>query len=326
MVAGLAVLSWCIGTGAAEAAALGYTFDVTTFYQFGGSNSAGTITASPDTGFLTVTNNGTTTFTGTLTLSGTSPIAGAPFCPPLVGGVGVANDSFTGTLAPGDSRTFALSPDSSNCGGFNNPNGANFSMAGTVTLGLNTEAVSLSVDDSGIHSGVPRTSLCDSVSTDAFVLQGGSPTGCDNGDDFETTQTPGAFQFSQAQGAFACPLSQGFWKNHSNAWLVTFLTLGSQTYSKTELQAILATPVKGDASLILAHQLIAALLNIANGSDSTVDAIVATVQDANALLSTFSGKLPYNVTPSSATGQAMVNDAAVLDNYNDGLLTPSCNQ
>jgi len=190
VLAGLAFVIGCIGVAGVEAAAVGYNFDVTTFYQFGGCNSAGTICAVPDTGFLTVVNNGASTFTGTLSLSGTSPISGG-FCPPT----GTVTDSFAGVFAPGASRTFALSTDSSNCGGFNNPNGANFSMVGTVTLGLISEAVSLSVDDKDIHSGVFSTSPCDGISTDAFVLQGGSPTGCDNGDPYEVAQAPGTFQF-----------------------------------------------------------------------------------------------------------------------------------
>jgi hypothetical protein len=41
-------------------------------------------------------------------------------------------------------------------------------------------------------------------------------------------------------------------------------------------------------------------------------------------LSGFSGKLPYNVKPSSPNGQAMVNDGATLDSYNNGLLTTGC--
>src|SRR5712692_10584393 len=64
-----------------------------------------------------------------------------------------------------------------------------------------------------------------------------------------------------------CPQGQGFWKNHPDAWSVTSLTLGSQTYTQAQLLTILTTPVRGDASLILADQLIAAKLNIANGSD-----------------------------------------------------------
>ena len=98
--------------------------------------------------------------------------------------------------------------------------------------------------------------------------------------------------------------------------------LGSQIYNMTELLAILNTPSGGDASLILAKQLIAAKLNIANGSDPTP--VSGTITHADNLLSMFSGKLPYNVKPSSIIGQMMVNDANTLDNYNNGLLTPGC--
>ena len=84
----------------------------------------------------------------------------------------------------------------------------------------------------------------------------------------------------------------------------------------------LNTPVGGDASLNLAHQLIAARLSIANGSDPTP--VSSTLTHADSLLSMFSGKLPYHVKPSSAIGQMMVSDANTLDNYNNGLLTPGC--
>jgi hypothetical protein len=119
-----------------------------------------------------------------------------------------------------------------------------------------------------------------------------------------------------------CPLGQGFWENHPEAWLVTSLTLGNQTYTKAQLLTILTTPVRGDASLILAHQLIAAKLNIANGS--TPAPISSTIADADNLLSQFPGKLPYNIRTSAAIGQQMVNDANVLDRYNNGDLTPNC--
>jgi hypothetical protein len=119
-----------------------------------------------------------------------------------------------------------------------------------------------------------------------------------------------------------CPLTIGYWKNHPNAWPVHSLVLGSQPYNMTELLAILNTPSRGDASIILAKQLIAAKLNIANGSDPTP--ISSTITHADSLLSMFSGKLPYHVKPSSAIGQMMVSDANTLDNYNNGLLTPGC--
>jgi len=123
-----------------------------------------------------------------------------------------------------------------------------------------------------------------------------------------------------------CPLGQGFWKVHGSAWRVTSLTLGSQTYTQAELLTLLKTPVgagrMADASLILADQLIAAKLNIANGSDPTP--VGSTITDADALLATFKGKVPYQVTASSTGGQAIVNDASVLDSYNNGTLTPNC--
>ena len=102
--------------------------------------------------------------------------------------------------------------------------------------------------------------------------------------------------------------------------------LGSQTYTKTELLAILGTPVgkgtQADASLILADQLIAAKLNIANGADGTP--VTSTIADADAVLSLYPGKLPYHVRTNTTNGHRMVNDANVLNNYNNGLLTPGC--
>jgi hypothetical protein len=120
----------------------------------------------------------------------------------------------------------------------------------------------------------------------------------------------------------ACPFSQGYWKNHADAWPVLSLTLGTQTYTEAELLDLLRTPVRNDASLILVHQLIAAKLAFANGSDATP--IAATIADADALLSALSGRLPYGVRVASATGQAMVHDSDLLDLYNNAGLTPTC--
>src|SRR5206468_5345555 len=78
-----------------------------------------------------------------------------------------------------------------------------------------------------------------------------------------------------------CPLSLGYWKTHPAVWPVTTLTLGTVSYTQAELLAILKTNpgigTKSDASLILADQLIAAKLNVANGSNPCLfaDAIAA---------------------------------------------------
>jgi uncharacterized repeat protein (TIGR01451 family) len=122
---------------------------------------------------------------------------------------------------------------------------------------------------------------------------------------------------SQAQ---SCPLGQGFWKTHPDAWKVGGLYLGTQFYSKAQLLSLLHTPVRGDASLILAYQLIAALLNIANGSDPTP--VSTTVADANDSLG--AARIPEQIRPSSALGHRMASDAAILETYNENALPGSC--
>jgi hypothetical protein len=74
--------------------------------------------------------------------------------------------------------------------------------------------------------------------------------------------------------------------------------------------------------MILAKQLIAAKLNIFNGSDPAPAR--AAIADADGLLGGFAGKLPYGVATSSAIGQQMVNDGSKLESYNSGALTPAC--
>src|SRR5437867_8489941 len=96
------------------------------------------------------------------------------------------------------------------------------------------------------------------------------------------------------------PLTQGFWKNHATAWKVTSLTLGTRNYTQAHLLVILETPPRGDASLILAHQLIAAKLNIAViGTDPSK--VAATIKDADTLLGV--GPIPEGVRASSTIGQ-----------------------
>lgn len=71
---------------------------------------------------------------------------------------------------------------------------------------------------------------------------------------------------------------------------------------------------------MLAQQLIAALLNIVNGTDtSPVD---ATIDHANSLLG--GGTIPEGIRPNTPLGKQMVSDAKVLENYNQGLLTQPC--
>jgi hypothetical protein len=132
------------------------------------------------------------------------------------------------------------------------------------------------------------------------------------------------FQGGTIAPAGSCPpLTQGYWKNHTGAWNDgSGLTLGTSFYSNDQLENLLQTPVKGDASVDLAHQLIAALLNIDNGT--TGIPVQSVINDANNLLG--AGPIPENVKASSPIGQQMEGDAAVLDSYNSGQITNACSQ
>jgi hypothetical protein len=115
----------------------------------------------------------------------------------------------------------------------------------------------------------------------------------------------------------SCTLTQGFWKNHPEAWPVETITIGVNLYTKEQALAILSTPPsRGDATYILAHQLIAAKLNVLIGAD---DSVVATaIADADAWLAAHPlGSLPHGTDRSA--GIAL---AEILDQYNNGLIGP----
>ena len=119
-----------------------------------------------------------------------------------------------------------------------------------------------------------------------------------------------------------CTYTVGYWKNHGpndppNLWPVTNLTLGTVNYTDVELQSILDTPAAGNGLISLAHQLIAAKLNIANGADPS--SISATIAAADALI----GGLvvpPVGGGFLSPGSTSALNDA--LTNYNEGLTGP----
>jgi hypothetical protein len=125
-----------------------------------------------------------------------------------------------------------------------------------------------------------------------------------------------------------CTLTQGFWKTHgpsptgnnTNVWPVTSLKLGTVTYTAAQLQSIFDTPVKGNGLIDLAHQLIAAKLNIANGANPS--AISSTITAADNLI----GSLVVPPVGSGSLSPSAVGSlVTALDNFNSGLTGPgSC--
>lgn len=121
-----------------------------------------------------------------------------------------------------------------------------------------------------------------------------------------------------------CTYSQGYWKNHADAWPVDQLDLGTRTYTKAELLSILNHPAGGNGLVILAYQLIAAKLNIENGADPA--ALGTAVMDADGMV----GNL---VVPPVDDSTAFIHPSVtgaltqILDEYNNGVIGPGhCDQ
>lgn len=105
----------------------------------------------------------------------------------------------------------------------------------------------------------------------------------------------------------------GYWKNHPDAWTMDYITIGDVTYSKSEAIAILNVAVRGDKTLSMAKQLIAAILNVDAGNDDSC--ILDTIDAANTWLINHGGV---------GSGQRQWDNGDLLhdelDAYNNGLL------
>jgi hypothetical protein len=117
-----------------------------------------------------------------------------------------------------------------------------------------------------------------------------------------------------------CTYTQGYWKNHPGAWPVGGLFLGNVYYDASQLLAIFNSPAAGNGLIFLAHQLIAAKLNVANGASNTD--VQMYIDDADALI----GDL---LIPPVGAGYIAPKDASplteILDQFNNGDLgVPHC--
>lgn len=119
-----------------------------------------------------------------------------------------------------------------------------------------------------------------------------------------------------------CTLTQGYWKNHSGAWKTNSLVLGTVTYTKSQLLSILTTPVSGNGLISLAHQLIAAKLNIVSGASSS--GIAATITASDVMIGSKIVPPVGNGTLKTSSVSSLV---GALDNFNSGLSgVPHCSE
>jgi hypothetical protein len=114
-----------------------------------------------------------------------------------------------------------------------------------------------------------------------------------------------------------CTYTWGYWRNHLELWPAGPYVLGTVVYTQAELVSIFDEPVAGNGLISLAHQLIAAKLNIAAGADPT--AAAAAIAAADALI----GSL---VVPPVGSGYLAPSSTSsltqTLDDYNNGVIGP----
>jgi len=119
-----------------------------------------------------------------------------------------------------------------------------------------------------------------------------------------------------------CTFTIGYWKNHPEAWPAACfpMQLGNNFYSAAEVLAIANQSVAGNGAISLAHQLIAAKLNVCMGANPA--AVAACINTADALLATCGAdKIPPHGTCSLSPG-ATAATTQCMDNYNQGLTGP----
>ena len=185
------------------------------------------------------------------------------------------------------------------------------------------ECVSVNVGeflfDSGASTNCPDGLLC---GTDYVFRAFGHATSALSRSEFTSNLSCATLACEQQS---TCTYTQGYWKTHGpfptgnnlNEWNVTSLALGTVVYTSVQLQAIFDAPAAGNGLIALAHQLIAAKLNLANGADGT-DALAA-ITAADALIG---GRV---VPPVGAGYLAPATTSALitaLSDYNEGATGP----
>jgi hypothetical protein len=109
----------------------------------------------------------------------------------------------------------------------------------------------------------------------------------------------------------------GYWAKHPEAWCLSSITLGCQSYTQAEAIAIMLNPTRRDMTYQLAAQLAAAKLNVdCNLTDSSC--VASAIAAADSWLC--SHPIGSNVTAHSQVWKEITPTYNTLADYNDGLL------
>jgi hypothetical protein len=120
------------------------------------------------------------------------------------------------------------------------------------------------------------------------------------------------FNTKTNDGLEECVHSQGYWKTHPSAWPVSNMRLGNVIYSKNQALVIWNTPAAGNGLISLAHQLMAAKLNIISGAQAPA-AVLSAVATADVFINN-------RIVPPIGNGfldpSATSNFADILEEFN----------
>jgi hypothetical protein len=120
--------------------------------------------------------------------------------------------------------------------------------------------------------------------------------------------------------ATGCTYSQGYWKNHAEAWPVDSVLLGQRSYDKDELLSIFHTPVRGNGIISLSYQLIAAILNEENGASVPFEVDTAIGESHNIIDS--QTVPPVDASTDWVSPNSTGSYTSILDDYNNGITGP----
>jgi hypothetical protein len=191
------------------------------------------------------------------------------------------------------------------------------------------ESVSVNVGeflfDNGASTSCPGALVCDTAYVFRVFAHGDNNLTVSDKSDILTCSTLPCFH-----DIGGCTYTQGYWKTHGPVptgnneyvWPQSVkdngLTLGTVNYNAAQLLQILNTPAAGNGILTLAHQLIAAKINIASGAGTT-PGVDNAITNADALIGN-------KVIPPVGTGFLKPSSTGALTTtlgqFNEGFIGP----
>jgi len=242
---------------------------------------------------------------------------------------GGTTDQDGGTTTGGDSGSGGGDQDGGTTTGGDSGSGGGDQDGGVTTGGDSGTGCGGGGDqDSGSTGGGTDSGTGGGGDQDSGTGGGGgtdSGTGGGGGQDAGTGgDSGGSCGHDESCTPHSCTHTQGYYKNHTSS--VTGLTLGGVSYTQSEVLGFLNATPNGDDSLILAKQLIAALLN-GGACDCNAATTVQAAQDWMAANKDADGTLPYGTmcVLSTDPGCTAYSLGQTLDSYNSGLSgTPHC--